>query len=221
MGSFPPPARPPRNPVVETLSSGSALFRVHSRRFDASSFNPTLSHRYFGGGRFDATSDDEYSYMYLGSSVSVALAETLLRDLPLEESDVRRLPRAAYKERRLSAVSIEEDIQILQLRSSQELGSVAQDTWLTQAVPLHYAQTRHWCHWIRSNAPTVGGLAWISRRDPVGAAYVLFGDRVPIGAIAPIDHPEAPRDSTTDFATPEGRARLKSLVADHGVSVTL
>lgn len=221
MGHYAPPKSPPLTPVIGPVPAGTVLFRIHSRQFSVDSFNPNLSNRYFGGGRFDATNDDKYRYMYLGSTVSVTLAETLLRDLPLNENFVRRLQRDAYKDRRLSAVQLSKEVEILHLRSSEELGSVAQDTWLTQAPANEYAQTRHWCHWLREQIPSACGLSWASRRDPAGTAYVLFGDRISAGTVTPLDHPEAPVDVTTDFSTREGRVRLRSLAAKHGVAMTL
>lgn len=206
---------------MTTITAGTVFFRIHSSRYAPEAFNPSLSHRYFGGGRFDATLDDEYSYMYLGSSVGVALAETLLRDLPLNDRNTRRLPRAAYRERSLSALQLRTDIECLELRSSEDLGWCGQDSWLTQAAGTQYAQTRHWCHWMRSHATSAAAFSWVSRRDPAGAAYVLFGDRVPIGGLVGVDHPDAPRDGRGDFATREGRLHLRSHLERHGVSITV
>lgn len=55
------------------------LFRVHKVTFGPEELNATPAHRYYGGGRFDATDDDLYPYLYAGETIGVAIAETLLR----------------------------------------------------------------------------------------------------------------------------------------------
>lgn len=221
MGLYPPP-RVLSSPVkMVHLLPAEVMFRIHASRFDADQFNPVQSHRYFGGGRFDSTEDDKFSYMYAGQSVDVALSETLLRDLPLNERDTRHLPRSTYKARRISALQLTRPISLLAMRSSEELGAIQQDTWLTQCDQTQYAQSRHWAHWLRAQATGVSGFAWISRRDPVAMAYVLFGDRMDPHTLVPVDHAEAPMGLGGDFSTKVGRLRLRSMVAKFGVAISV
>lgn len=221
VGHSKPPKRPLLPPSIQSLPPETTLFRIHDKNYPVTSFNPTLSHRYFGGGRFDATEDDPYPYMYLGTTLSVALSETLLRDLPDGPNPVRILPRSSYHDRKLSAVKVRDNLDVLSLRSNADLGAIRQDTWLTQAPGVEYAQTRHWCHWIRATFPYVAGVSWVSRRDPVGDAIILFGDRVGNSSLDISDHPDLPPSPSSDFSTRDGRAWLKQLVNPHGVTVTV
>jgi RES domain len=169
------------------------LFRVHQARYKAADFNPVPTHRYYGGGRFDSTDDDRYPYLYAGESVAVAVAETLLRDLAVNPIGMLLLPLAKVRGRRISAITTTTDLALVSLRSAFDLGAVAQDTWLTTCDPRDYAQSRHWAHWIRAQAPSAAGYVWLSRREPTQDAYVLFGDRCPPGTLQPLAaHPDVP-----------------------------
>lgn len=202
------------------MSAGTHMFRVHQKRFLATAFNPIPSHRYFGGGRFDATDDDPYPFLYAGATPDVAVAETILRDIPSDFTGRRHVPRARYSGRRQSAVITTRDLKILDLRGLQGLGSVRQDSWLVHADPLQYAQTRHWAHWIRLHCPDLDGFVWMSHREPTDEAYVLFGSpHKPFLAAA--SHPEVPDGDPSDFDTVVGRRRLRTVLARHGYTVVV
>lgn len=219
MANLKPPAAPSRPPVLTTLPAGTVLFRVHQTVFPADSFNPVPSHRYYGGGRFDGTDDDPYPYLYAGESVDVAVAETLLRDLPPDDAGIRQLPLVRVRGRRISAVHITGDLPLVSLCSGTDLGAVAQDPWLTTCDPPDYAQTRHWGHWIRSHAPTAAGYVWFSRREPGRLSYVLFGDRVPAGAVTTVTDPRVPPGPQAEFDTPRGRQALRVRLARYSVAL--
>lgn len=207
------------NAQLDSLSEGTVLYRVHSKNFVVDSFNPVPSHRYYGGGRFDATADDPYPYLYAGQSVEVALAETLLRDMPFNESGRSVLPRGRYAGRRISAVRVDRDIELVRLVSGEDLSAVAQTTWLTMCEPTHYAQSRHWAHWIRALAPTAAGYTWISRREPTQRSYVFFGDRSSGPILVPTVHPSVPTGDASDFDTMEGRRTLKKMLYKYNATV--
>jgi hypothetical protein len=216
--------RPPEHyadtPATVTLPSGTVLFRVHQTRFLSEAFNPMPTHRYYGGGRFDSTDDDRYPYMYAGQTVEVAITETLLRDLPIDDTGMRLLPMAKVRGRRISAITTAVDLSLVSLRSAADLGAVAQDTWLTMCDPRDYAQSRHWAHWIRGHETSAAGYAWRSRRDPTDDAYVLFGDRCPAGALQPIAHPDVPLGDEAEFDSVRGRRWLRRQLVQHRVTLT-
>jgi hypothetical protein len=215
-----PPSAHARIPIQITLPAGTVLFRVHQKVFDADSFSPVPSHRYYGGGRFDATDDDPYPYLYAGESVDVAVAETLLRDLPADDTGVRQLPRTRTVGRRISAVEIIADVDLVTLSSGTDLGAVAQDTWLTTCDPRDYAQSRHWAHWIRSRTKTAAGYVWLSRREPGRQAYVLFGDRMAPKTVRTIADPRVPAGDEADFDTSRGRRVLRNRLARYNVALS-
>lgn len=215
-----PPATLQTAPALVTVPTGTVLFRVHQASFPADSFNPGPSHRYYGGGRFDSTADDNYGYLYAGEQVATAVAETLLRDLPVEDSGTRVLPRVRVRGRKISAIATTTDVSLVNMTSAVGLASVAQDPWLTWADPRDYAQTRHWGHWIRSQVPTAQGYVWPSRREPPTRAFVLFEDRLPAGAIHAVpNHPAVPAGARAGFDTPPGLRALRKMLAIYNVSI--
>lgn len=220
MANAQPPAAYAGTPALTLLPAGTVLLRVHQTAFPPASFNPSRSHRYYGGGRFDSTDDDRYPYLYAGESVGVAIAETLLRDLPFDSTGIRQLPLAKIRGRRISAVRTTADLEIVSLRSAADLGAVAQDPWLTTCDPRDYAQSRHWGHWIRSHAPAAAGYVWMSRREPTQRAFVLFGDRGAAGAIMAVTDPRVPPGDEADFDTPGGRRALRRRLTAFGVSLS-
>ncbi len=221
MPNFLPPTNPAGVPVIGSICAGTVLYRVHRKEFSATTLNPRPSHRYYGGGRFDSTDDDHYSFGYAGQSVLVAISETFLRDLAVDASGPRLLPRAVVRGRCVSAVRVRSDLEVVQLVSGVELGQVSQDPWLTTCEPRDYAQTRHWGHVIRHWSPTACGFAWLSRREPGLRSYVLFGDRCPPNSLVSVGaDPNVPSGNAADFDTPHGVRWLRQQLSRYGVSLT-
>ncbi len=220
MSNSKPPTILVTTPELVQIPAGTVLFRVHQTQFAADAFNPVASHRYYGGGRFDSTADDSYSYVYAGEQVATAVAETLLRDLPVMDAGTRVLPRVRVRGRRISAIATTTKITLVDMRSAVGLAAVAQDPWLVWTDPSDYAQTRHWGHWIRSQVPTAQGYVWPSRREPPTMAFVLFGDRLPLGAITVAqEHPDVPAGPSADFDTPPGLRALRKMLAPYNVTI--
>jgi hypothetical protein len=220
MANVLPPSKPAGAPVLKTLAAGEILFRIHRKAYAASGFNPRPAHQYYGGGRFDATVDDVYPYIYVGESAGGAISETFLRDLPVDTAGPRILAKSGVRGRRISAVRVEADLPVLQLVTGIELGQLSQDPWLTTCDPRDYAQTRHWGHIIRGWAPDAAGFVWRSRREPEQRSYVLFGDRCRGDALTECAHPSLPTGAALDFDTPQGIRWLRGQLAAYGVTVT-
>jgi hypothetical protein len=216
--SVPPPEKPATTPTLETLTAKTVLYRIHPTTFGATAFNPKLTHRYFGGGRFDATDDDAYGYMYVGDTDLCAVAETLLRDLPIDATGAITVPWVAIENRRLSAVELQEPLPLVTLVGLEALRRSSQDTWLVQTDPPEYPRTRHWGHWIRSQAPGAAGFVWPSKRDPTRRSYILFADRVPDGALKDVSHTLA-GTASDPFSTPSGLAALRVALATFNANV--
>src|SRR5699024_1953458 len=215
-----PPVAPKGHPVEDSLVVGDLLYRVHKSEYDGDSYNPTLSHRYFAGGRFDPTVDDPYGQIYAARRVETVLAETLLADVEPDHRYGIRLPATKYIGRSLSVLQVNQPLRLVSLRTAPALSALGQDSWLTQIDWSQYAQTRHWGHWIREVAPWCMGFVWMSRRDPAHEAYILFQARAPTGAISCAK--ECETDSArVDFSTPSGRVELRSRLEPFGVEIVL
>ncbi|MFG2616680.1 RES family NAD+ phosphorylase [Streptomyces sp. NPDC048507] len=208
MPNYRPPAAPEGTPAKASLPAGTALYRVHSARRAAGSFNPVPSHCLYGGGRFDATSCDPYGYLYAGLTPAAAVSETVLHSLPFDPAGGARLvPRAAVTGRRLSALRLTESVDVVALVTGPDLAAVHQDGWLVQAEARDYPYTRDWAHWIRGHTdPWAQGFLWSSKREPGERALILFADRCPAGLLA------ATGEAPVDFATPEGRGVLDEIL---------
>lgn len=173
----PPPVTATASPVRVPLPAGTRLWRVHKQSHSGIDFNPVMSDALFGGGRFDSTSSDPYPYLYAAPEQQTALLETLARAIPFDESGERWMRRAAIGGYRISALEPAGDLALVSLLTTPHLVAACQDEWLVQAPQAEYPQTRHWGHWLRSQAPWAQGFAWPSRRNIGCTSFVLFGDR--------------------------------------------
>lgn len=214
-----PPIRLSGGPNLTTLAAGAVLFRVHQTRFDAAAFNPEPAHRYYGGGRFDSTEDDRYEYLYAGESVGVAIAETFLRDIAYSARASAVLPRKAFAGRRISAVRLVRDCALVSLLDLADLSRAAQSTWLTQCEPRDYAQSRHWAHFIRSQAPNTDGFVWQSKREPARKAYLLYKQDPTQTLVEQVPHFDVPTGDRAIFDTSLGRTFLRSVVNPYRVTL--
>ena len=131
------------------------------------------------GGRFDATPDSEYPFLYAAEDDRTAVSETLLRDLPINEHGARLLPKVRLSQLRIGWLRSAVDLELVSLRSGSDLAAIGQDTWLTASAASEYGMTRRWSSAIRDWALWAGGLTWRSHREPDGFAYIFFADRCP------------------------------------------
>lgn len=160
---------------------GTRLSRVHSASFEPTEFNQSVAASNLRGGRFDATPEDQYAFLYAASDDATAIAEVLLRDLPIDRRGAQLLPARALRNRQLSWIEPTTDLPLVSLRSGEDLAAVAQDQWLVSSPASEFAMTRRWALAIRAWAPWAAGFAWPAHREPSGTAYVFFGDRCPTG----------------------------------------
>lgn len=177
----PPPPQFGGTPHRHLLREGTTLTRIHSSSFGAAEFNPTVATHALAGGRFDSTPSDEYAYLYAAEDDAIAVSETMLRDLPIDDCGARMLPEAQLAQLRIARLKATCDLPLVSLRSGRDLAAVGQDAWLTTAPSSEYSSTRRWASAIRGWAPWACGLTWRSHREPDGCAYVLFDDRCPSG----------------------------------------
>lgn len=194
-----PPESYDGTPAYLLLTAGTRLTRIHSVRFGVTEFNPTVARSPFAGGRFDAIAADQYAFLYAAADDRTAISEALLRDLPIDERGACLLPRVRLSDLRISWLVTTLDMQLVSLRSGQDLASVGQDAWLTVAPATEYPVTRRWASAIRAWAPRAVGLTWRSLREPAGFAFVFFSDRCPPGAFV---------ESTHDLPVPTGEQDL-------------
>lgn len=215
----PPPSRYSGRPSRLVLPAGTTLTRVHSTAFAVTQFNPTPALHDLQGGRFDATPGDEYAFLYAAEDDATAVSEALLRDLLADEFGARLLPRVRLSELSISWLRATAELELVSLRSGQDLAAVGQDAWLTASPAAEYAVTRRWAPAIRGWAPWACGLTWRSYREPEGFAYVFFADRCPDGCFEEVTDglPVPPGDQSLSA----GAARLyvEGILASYRVAL--
>lgn len=212
MPRTPPPASCPGIPRRETLAVGTLLWRVHHRARSAIAMNSTPQPAVTAGGRFDSLTGD-YSYLYLGGSPEAAVAETICRDLPLDDPAARMVPRARIRDRILSAVVVTRSIRVV-VAHGAALAQLGQDPWLTKCTPRDYLLTRAWARSILSWAPESEGLVYRSRHNEDLRSWVLTGP--PQGG----NHPRLElHGSALDLDSPVGRAYLRRVLVAYNAGV--
>ena len=175
-------------PALETLAAGTRLWRIHRAVHQAAGgrvaddgtvFNPGLG----GPTRFAPLRDADGSAvptMYLGASRRGALFETVLHDqMPGSVVDSVR-----WREHVLTALRLEVDVEIVSLHGQglRSLGLYAAD--VTHTYPSGYSRATRWAAWLHRHTEAAG-LSWSSHQDDDEGAYVLWGDRLPAGALRP------------------------------------
>ncbi len=218
MPNEPPPEVYEGEPRRFTLGSGVKLTRVHDRRFGAAEFNPRLADPHWGGGRFDATAQDHYGFLYAAEDNRSAVAEALLRDLPLGPTGSRILSHSALQNRQISWIAPATDLELVSLAGGAALAAVSQDAWLTKCDAKDYGFTRRWAHRIRAWAPWAQGFVWRSRREEASHAYVFFEDRCPLGFVEIIDTVYAPPERNLLDREP-GASYVRRLLTEYNVAI--
>ncbi len=215
----PPPPRYAGRPARFLLPAGTTLTRVHSTAFGVTQFNPTLALDDLRGGRFDATPEDEYAFLYAAEDDATAVSEALLRDLPGDEYGARLLPQARLSYVSISWLRTTADLGLVSLRSGRDLAAVGQDAWLTASPAAEYLMTRRWASAIRGWAPWACGLTWRSYREPEGFAYVFFDDRCPAGCFEEVTDglPVPPGDQR--FHVGAARLYVEGILASYRVAL--
>jgi hypothetical protein len=130
--------------------------------------------------------------LYVGATKRGAVFETVLHDqMPGSVVDSRR-----WLNHRLSALTVNADLDVVSLHGEglRSLGLFAAD--ITHTYPSAYPRATRWAAWLHAHT-RASGLTWTSHQDDDEHAFVLFGDRVPAGALVPEDggagsHPPLP-----------------------------
>jgi hypothetical protein len=210
----------PGGPIIRKLLAGSVWWRIHSEAHEPTAFRDTGAvdkradpGRFGEEGRFDCQAG-EYSYLYLGSTKSSTIAEAYLRGPAVADPAARFLRGAKLRGRVLSRIELTVDLDLVDLRGARGLARIGQDAWLTACDEPEYPVTQEWATALRRWAPppSAAGLLWMSKRDNLHHAAMLFGDGVPAGAITGHVHRRL-EDGL-------GRTLVEKVLAGFGMAVT-
>ncbi|OQV41650.1 hypothetical protein BZ160_07620 [Pantoea vagans] len=157
-----------------TWPKGKTIDRIHWSQYGATEFNPGK-----GVGRFSPITDRSgriIPTLYGGKTLSVALMETVLHDLPTPcenaPVDLTVLNALAY-----SQCIPKAEIKLVDLNPRfMKKHGITQGELLGSGAD-HYPQTQQWAAQIHHSNPEAQGIQWSSRQHG-DKALMLFGDRI-------------------------------------------
>lgn len=169
--------------TITVLAKGDVLHRVHQEKYQPDQFNPGVH----GNARFSPIQDDQgraIPTLYGGTTVECALMETVFHDVP-HTAGFKSFDKGKLVGQMHSAVQVSQPLHLVDLSSVplRKLGVTRKQ--LIDTEKDQYPATRKWAEAIHRQYPDVQGLSWVSRQDDSARAVVLFGDRIPGGALNP------------------------------------
>lgn len=209
----PPWKYTPQTPRTIEIQPGQVLARVFDRiRAATYRFGPMdFSHHHppaNAGGRFDASAEDPYGYIYCAETqhgALVAIYEAVIRDRVFStDAGAFVIAAAEVCNRSLMYFTSDVTLKLADLTSATALAKYGATTDLISSR--NYYQTRKWARYIRQASLDVSGIAWTSRPTGVGTSIVLFEDRLAGRPLRPLGTP-------IDLCG-EGRAILDAALVD-------
>lgn len=169
--------------TLTELPKGQVLHRVHQDQYRADQFNPGAR----GNARFSPIQDDQgqpIPTLYGGTTMDCALMETVFHDVP-HTAGFKTFDKGKLAGQVHSTVEIVQSLQVVDLSSVplRKLGITRKQ--LIDTEKDQYPASRQWAEALHHQCPEAQGLSWVSRQDDSARAVVLFGDRIPNGALKP------------------------------------
>ncbi|MGW9551938.1 RES family NAD+ phosphorylase [Citricoccus zhacaiensis] len=157
------------DPLVEPLTAGTALYRIHEDRFAADSYNPGATPAR-PTHRFSFFGSPTVPVLYASDSPEGAVSETLLQGVPITGG---RIEARTVRNRILSTVVVQRPLRLLALHGhgSRKIGTEANS--ITHTPPSAYASTVPWTE--AAHEAGLDGFCWMSRHHDTSRAVVLFG----------------------------------------------
>ena len=203
----------PCAPAIETLQTGSALYRVHGNSRGPTEFNDSG----LGSTRFaffaDRHSGVTVPVLYGAETETASIAESLLHDIPVTGGT---LPAGVYRSRVMNRIVSVRPFRLARFHGMGLRRLRVDAAQLTDTDRSEYARTVRWAEAAHGYSDLDGGLdgiAWMSRHCNSERAYVFFGNRV-----ASNDFDIDPRFGRV-FADVAGVGWLSDLCAPLGVDV--
>lgn len=169
--------------TMTELAKGQVLHRVHQDQYRADQFNPGAR----GNARFSPIQNDQgksIPTLYAGTTMDCALMETVFHDVP-HSAGFKTFDKGKLAGQVHSTVEVVQPLKVVDLASVplRKLGITRKQ--LIDTEKDQYPATRKWAESLHRQCPDAQGLSWVSRQDDSARAVVLFGDRIPAGALRP------------------------------------
>lgn len=171
-------------PLDFRVPEGTLMHRVYPNGYASNEFNPGPN----GAGRFSFFGDPQVSVLYCAESEEAAVAETLLRNVPIKGGS---LQHRVYRDRVMAGLVTTRDLSLASFMGPG-LRALQVDAYELTDTPgeTNYPQTRKWA--AAAHAAGFDGIVWMSRRMNNARCFMFFGDRV----------------SPADFVLARGTARV-------------
>lgn len=190
---------------------GRIIHRIHLDAYLGDQFNPGLK----GNARFSPIIDGAGAAiptLYGGTTFDCAAMETVFHDVPFT-SGLKTYDRGKIAGQTYSRLEPQQDLILADLSATALRRFGIRRTELIDTEKVRYPQTRLWAEAFYAARPDIHGLCWVSRQDDRALAIILFGNRLPAGALVTI-----PR-SLDVTGTPAIYADLIALAERIGVKV--
>ena len=152
------------------------LWRVYPEEYGVDGFNHTV----LGNARFSPlnVSGKVVPTLYAGSTLDVALMETVWHDAPVPSNGFHLVLHASMETRRVGSLKPSAALRLIDLTTVglRRLGLTRSD--VIDSSPLNYSITRQFARWLYENKPDAQGICWISQQSDEGRAVVLFEPRL-------------------------------------------
>ena len=179
----PPPPNPFEiSPTSSLLPAGSELHRIYSQRYTGNAFNPSAERL----NRFSPIfrRGEVVPVLYAAESRESAIFETLFHNVA--HGGRRQTLRAkAIEDKCYGSWITQRSLRLASLHAPDLARWRLTVDQLTATHAVYYPQTARWAEAIHTNHRDIEGLVWTSYRAGPACAFVLFGDRVAAGDLAP------------------------------------
>lgn len=169
--------------TLTDLPKGQVLHRVHQDKYRADQFNPGVR----GNARFSPIQDDQgqpIPTLYGGTTMDCAVMETVFHDVP-HTTGFKTFDKGKLTGHVHSTVEVTQALRVVDLASVPLRKLGIRRTQLIDTEKDQYPATRKWAEALYRQCPDAQGLSWVSRQDDSARAVMLFGDRIPNGALKP------------------------------------
>lgn len=167
--------------TLTSLARGEILHRVHQHHYEADQFNPGIQ----GNARFSPIRDEDgkpVPTLYGGMTLECALMETVFHDVA-HTAGFKSFDKGKLRGQVHSTLQVAQRLELVDLASVplRKLGVTRKQ--LIDTEKDQYPATRKWAEAIHRQCPQAQGMSWVSRQDDSARAVMLFGDRIPDGAL--------------------------------------
>lgn len=163
---------------------GQIIHRMHLDAYLGDQFNPGLK----GNARFSPIVDRAGAAiptLYGGTTFDCAAMETVFHDVPFT-SGLKTYDKGKLKGHTYSRLEPQQDLILADLSATALRGFGIRRTELIDTEKDRYPQTRLWAEAFYAARPDIHGLCWVSRQDDRALAVILFGNRLPAGALVTV-----------------------------------